>query len=61
MFFNSLPDSSIDAPPSLKPPKKYADLSGFVVSGCKVNSLSIIIWFLVAVYAPPRQIGFAYV
>ena len=30
--FLSCSDSSIDAPPSLKPPKKYADMSGLTVS-----------------------------
>lgn len=30
--FLSIADSSIDAPPPLKPAKKYADMSGFTVS-----------------------------
>ena len=28
---NNITDTSIEAPPSLKPPKKYCDITGFEV------------------------------
>jgi len=35
---NCFADSSIDAPPSFKPAKKYSDLSGLPVCNCHVTS-----------------------